>query len=263
VRIYDTGLKRAARGSLKIQDAKSPPPKSPSGHHRTTLLGYIFATNAYIDNRKKIVKQQYLLHMFSQYGELRPTSGWHCFVSFGALQQISTGFASWLRYCSDVTQGKPTKLCTMIDHLLGWYTISLYTFSRALASWRNFALCKTHFTFKSCVLLYWQCYCTALQQWASAKLRRGTRNGIRELSQRALPIFGWAAITLGIGPHSSDCMEMFIFQTPYHDIIRRKCFQRTYCVKFVRSLPKNNCVAPSPDCMSVGLHILLFLWVFV
>jgi len=25
---------------------------------------------------KKIVKQQYLLHMFSQYGELRPTSGW-------------------------------------------------------------------------------------------------------------------------------------------------------------------------------------------
>ena len=27
--------------------------KSPSGHHRTTLLGYIFATKACIDNRKK------------------------------------------------------------------------------------------------------------------------------------------------------------------------------------------------------------------
>jgi len=27
--------------------------KSPSGHHRTTLLGYIFATKARIDNRKK------------------------------------------------------------------------------------------------------------------------------------------------------------------------------------------------------------------
>jgi len=38
-------------------------PKSPSGHHRTTLSGYIFATEARIDNRKKIVKQQYLLHM--------------------------------------------------------------------------------------------------------------------------------------------------------------------------------------------------------
>jgi len=31
----------------------------------------------------------------------------------------------------------------------------------------------------------------------------GTRNGITELTQKAPPIFGWAAITLGIGPHSS------------------------------------------------------------
>ena len=31
----------------------------------------------------------------------------------------------------------------------------------------------------------------------------GTRNGITELSQRAPRILGWAAITLGIGPHSS------------------------------------------------------------
>ena len=64
VRISDAGLKRAARGSLKIQDAKSRQ-KSPSGHHRTTLSGYIFATKALIDNRKKGVKQQYVLHMSS------------------------------------------------------------------------------------------------------------------------------------------------------------------------------------------------------
>jgi len=31
--------------------------------HRTTLSGYIFATKARIDNRKKLAKQQYLLHM--------------------------------------------------------------------------------------------------------------------------------------------------------------------------------------------------------
>jgi len=37
----------------------------------------------------------------------------------------------------------------------------------------------------------------------SQTLRRGTRNGVTELSQRAPPIFGWAAITFGIGPHSS------------------------------------------------------------
>jgi len=38
--------------------------------------GYIFATKARIDNRKKkLVKQQYLLHISPQYGELWPTSG--------------------------------------------------------------------------------------------------------------------------------------------------------------------------------------------
>jgi len=46
--------------------------KSPSGHHPTTLSGYIIATKAYIDNQKKLVKQQYLLHMCPQYGELGP-----------------------------------------------------------------------------------------------------------------------------------------------------------------------------------------------
>jgi len=32
---------------------------------------------------KKFVKQQYLLHMSSQYGELRPTSGWDLLASLG------------------------------------------------------------------------------------------------------------------------------------------------------------------------------------
>jgi len=54
VRIYDAGLKRAARGSLKIQNAKNRQ-NSPSGHHRTTLSGYISAIKAHIDNRKKLL----------------------------------------------------------------------------------------------------------------------------------------------------------------------------------------------------------------
>jgi len=32
---------------------------------------------------KKLVKQQYVLQMSAQYGELRPTSGWDWFTSFG------------------------------------------------------------------------------------------------------------------------------------------------------------------------------------
>jgi len=49
---------------------------------------------------------------------------------------------------------------------------TLYTFSGALAPWRNFTRCKIHFTPKSCVLQYWQRYCTALRQRPSAKLFR-------------------------------------------------------------------------------------------
>jgi len=41
----------------------------------------------------------------------------------------------------------------------------------------------------------WQRYCTALQEWESAKLCG--------VEQKAPPIFDRAAITLGIGPHSS------------------------------------------------------------
>jgi len=51
--------------------------KSPSGHHRTTLSGYISSQLRHVSSvGKKLVKQQYVLHMSPQYGELRPTSGW-------------------------------------------------------------------------------------------------------------------------------------------------------------------------------------------
>ena len=53
-------------------------------HHRKNLSGYIFTTKARIDNRKKkLVKQQYVLHMSPQYGELRPICGWDRFTSLG------------------------------------------------------------------------------------------------------------------------------------------------------------------------------------
>ena len=68
------------------------------GHHRTTLSGYISATKAHIDNRKKIFKQQYLLHMSSQYGELRPTNGWDRLAGLGHPIIFQRGIASWQRY---------------------------------------------------------------------------------------------------------------------------------------------------------------------
>jgi len=51
---------QAARYKCRTQKSRQ---KSPSGHHPTNLSGYIFATKACIDNRKKLVKQQYLLYM--------------------------------------------------------------------------------------------------------------------------------------------------------------------------------------------------------
>jgi len=65
----------------------------PSGHHRTTLSGYTFVTKARIDNRKKLVKQRYLLQTSSQYGELTAHERLRSVYQFGAPQQILTDFA--------------------------------------------------------------------------------------------------------------------------------------------------------------------------
>jgi len=43
-------LLHEARWKHRMQKSRQ---KSPSGHHRTNLWGYVFATKARIDNRKK------------------------------------------------------------------------------------------------------------------------------------------------------------------------------------------------------------------
>jgi len=59
-----------------MQDPKIAKKSSPSGHHRTILSGYIFATEARIDNRKKRLNSKVSSICLSlHYGELRPTSG--------------------------------------------------------------------------------------------------------------------------------------------------------------------------------------------
>jgi len=70
-------LLHAARWKHRTQKSRQ---KSPSGHHRTTLSGYIFATNAHIDNREKNLLSS---NMSPQYDELQPTSGWDRFISLG------------------------------------------------------------------------------------------------------------------------------------------------------------------------------------
>ena len=92
-----------ARWKYRTQKSRQ---KSPSGHHRTNLSGYIFATKIRIDNRKKNLLSSNM-----------PSTCSHNVVNFGPLaaeidpvvwdtSQISTGFASWQRYCMASSSGR-------------------------------------------------------------------------------------------------------------------------------------------------------------
>jgi len=79
---------------------------------------------------------------------------------------------------------------------LSWYTI--YTFSVALAPWRNFATCKIHFTSKFCVL---NILTALLHSTPAAGVSQTLRRGTRKWNDGSFA--QGTAITLGIGPHSS------------------------------------------------------------
>ena len=98
VRIYDAGLKRAARGSLQIQDAKCHQ-KSPSGHHRTTLSCYIFATKARIDNRKNLLNGNISTACPCNMVNFGPLAAEIVSLVWGTPVNL-TGFASWQPYCT-------------------------------------------------------------------------------------------------------------------------------------------------------------------
>ena len=105
--------------------------------------------------------------MFSQYGEHRPTNGWDRFTSLGHPARFN-GFrvlASLLQR-SRSPEANQTLHDVLPSHGLLHY---VYTFGGS-CPWRNFARCKVHFSSKYCVLLYWQRYCTAVEQRPSAKL---------------------------------------------------------------------------------------------
>ena len=90
-----------------------------------SIVMYMYSTQV----RKKVVKQQYLLHIpcnMANSGSLTAEIG------SGVWGTISRNFVSCLRYCSNIAHRRLTKLCTMFGCLLGLYAI--YTFLWALAS---------------------------------------------------------------------------------------------------------------------------------
>ena len=151
--------------------------------------GYIFATKAHMDNRKKVVKERCMLHMSSQRGEFRPTSGWDRLAGLGRrseFQRVSRiGFV------------------TASTSLNGGQA----NFKRCFAVSCAGTLPGAKFTLRPSlyVLLYWHCYCTALKQWAWAKLcsviqRMELRNfRSSSFSTEGATYILRAAVTLGIG----------------------------------------------------------------
>jgi len=120
--------------------------KSLSAHHRTTLSGYIFGTKAFIDNRKKLVKQQYLLHMSSQYGEGLLTaeigSGfWDTQANFNGFRVLA----------SLLHRRRSTEINQTLHDV--WPSPWLVHYVYMFGDW-NFVRCQIHFVSKSCVLLY-------------------------------------------------------------------------------------------------------------
>jgi len=61
----------------------------PSGHYHTTLSAISSQLRHVSTIGKKLVKQQYLLHMFSQYGELGPLTAEICSGVLGTPTNVS------------------------------------------------------------------------------------------------------------------------------------------------------------------------------
>ena len=156
------------------------------------------------------------------FGPLSSEICWRVWGIRAKFQRVSRlGFVTAVYH---VAQRRSTKLCTMSGRLLHWYTT--YAFWGALAP--NGISPSAKFTLRPTLAfsLYWQRYCTALDHWCQPSLRRCTSNGIMELSQRVPPIFGRAAITLGIGPFSSLILFLFLLFPSLGDEIKLLIWQQ-------------------------------------
>jgi len=207
---------------LEIQDANITQ-KSPSSRHRTTLSSCIFATKARISTiGEKLVKAK--SHYASWLGagsklvRTRQRNGiWllrnnissrcsHNMVNFGPLTaEIGSANFNRFRLFASLLQRRHSPEANQTLHDV-WPSPGLvhYLYNFGGSCPLNFARCKIHFASQVlhspilAVLLY-----GTRAAGVSQNLRHATRNGITELSLTSPPVFVWAVITLGIGPHSS------------------------------------------------------------
>ena len=185
-----------ARGSLKIQDTKNRQKFAICAPSHN--LGYIFATKAYISNQKNLLNSDTSFtcpHNMVNFGPLMAEICWRVWGTPANFNRFR--ILALLLYQHRSMEGVQPNFARCLA--VSWAGILYIHFGGSCPQW-NFARYKIHFASKSCLLLYWQRYWTALEQWASGK-----HCGVQ---QRVPAIFGRVAITLGIGPSSSfDCFD--------------------------------------------------------
>jgi len=161
--------------------------------HLRTIAGYIFATKACIGNRKKLVKDSIsstCLHNVSNIGPLTAE------ILSGVLG-TPADFNGVRVFASLVLRRRsPEANQTLHDVSPSPGLVRhIYIFGGSCSPTRNFATCKKSL----CVQV--------LRSSILAALLHGTpaagSDKLCGVEQRAPPIFGSAAITLGLGPHSS------------------------------------------------------------
>jgi len=104
---------------------------------------------------------------------------------------------------TEVAERRSTKLCTMSGRLLCWYTIYIYIHLRGLLPPSGILPCAKFTLPPSLAFSY--------IGRVTARHSSSGRQPNCSVEQTALPIFGRAAITLGIGPHSSLIFVCLLF----------------------------------------------------
>ena len=183
--IQNACLKCAVHGLLKIQDAKIQQ-KFAICTPLHNFACYIFAIKAYINDCKKKLLNSTMSsawpHNMVNFDLLVAEIGWRVWVP----QQISTGFASCRRYCTNVAQWRLTKLYRTFG--LVHY---IYIFGGTCPP--NGILRGAKFTLRPSL---------AFSYIGSVTVSH-LSSELCGIQQRATPIYGRVAITLSINSHSS------------------------------------------------------------
>jgi len=168
--------------------------KSQSRHHRTTLLGYIFATKARIDNWKKNLLSSNIsstcphnMVNFSLLAAEIVSLVWRTRANFNRFRVLASLLQRHRLPEANKTFHNVWPLPGLVDYI--------YIFGGCCSVTEFCQVQNSLCILPSLALSYWQRYCMAVEQWVRAILCG--------VEHRAPPIFGRATITLIIGPHSS------------------------------------------------------------